>query len=136
MCEKPKFFFCKHCGNMIEMIKSSGISVVCCGEPMTELVANTEEAAYEKHIPEVTIEGNKVDVVVGSVIHPMTPEHHIAWIYLETNQGRHRKCLDVEGEPRACFRLCDGEEVIAAYEYCNLHGLWKKEVKYISRLKA
>lgn len=73
--------FCKHCGNMVEMIKSSGAAMVCCGDPMTELVANTEDAAYEKHIPVVEIDGNKVSVVVGDVIHPMTPEHHIAWIF-------------------------------------------------------
>ena len=128
MCEKPRFFICKHCGNVIQMVKSSGVKVVCCGDPMTELVANTEDAAYEKHVPVVDIDGNKVTVTVGGVLHPMLPEHHIAWIYLETNRGGHRKCLPVDGEPKTCFTLCEGEEAIAAYEYCNLHGLWKKDV--------
>lgn len=128
MCEDQRFFICKHCGNIIEMVKSSGVPVVCCGEEMDELVANTEEAAYEKHIPVVDIEGDKVTVTVGDVIHPMLPEHHIAWIHLVTNQGRQRKCLPVDGEPIACFRLCEGEEVIEAYEYCNLHGLWIKKL--------
>ena len=70
MCEKPKFFFCKHCGNMIEMIKSSGASVVCCGDPMTELVAIRKNRLMRSKIPEVEIDGNKVVVTVGSVIHP------------------------------------------------------------------
>lgn len=128
MCEDQRFFICKHCGNIIEMVKSSGVPVVCCGEEMDELVANTEEAAYEKHIPVVEIEGDKVTVTVGDVLHPMLQEHHIAWIHLVTNQGRHRKCLPVDGDPIACFRLCEGEEAVAAYEYCNLHGLWVKNL--------
>ena len=81
---EKKFYICKHCGNMIGMIKSSGVNVVCCGDPMTELKPNTVEASQEKHLPVVTIEGNIVKVKVGSVEHPMTEEHHIAWIYLET----------------------------------------------------
>jgi superoxide reductase len=128
MCEELKFFFCKHCGNIIEMVKNSGVGVVCCGEPMAEMVANTEEAAYEKHIPVVDISGNEVKVTVGSVLHPMLKEHHIAFIHLETNEGRYKKCLPVDGEPIAHFRLSDGEKVVAAYEYCNLHGLWIKEI--------
>lgn len=127
MCEDLKIFICKHCGNIIEMIKDGGVNVVCCGEPMAELVVNTEDAAYEKHIPVVEIDGNNVKVIVGSTLHPMLPEHHIAWIILETNQGRQRKCLPVDGEPIATFALSEGEKVIAAYEYCNLHGLWIKE---------
>ena len=84
---EKKFYICKHCGNMIGMIKSSGVNVVCCGDPMTELKPNTVEASQEKHLPVVTIEGNIVKVKVGSVEHPMTEEHHIAWIYLETEQA-------------------------------------------------
>lgn len=129
MCEKPRFFICKHCGNIISMVKSSGVPVVCCGEPMTELIGNTVEASYEKHIPVPEVEGDKVTVTVGSVIHPMTEEHHIEWIYLETSQGGHRKCLAPGDEPVTCFKLCKGETPVAAYAYCNLHGLWKAEIK-------
>lgn len=129
MCEeKKRFFICKHCGNIIGMIHSSGVSVVCCGEEMTELVANTTDASVEKHVPVISQEGSIITVTVGSAAHPMTKEHHIAWIYLETAQGGQRKCLAVDGEPTAKFALVEGDKVKAAYAYCNLHGLWKAEV--------
>ncbi|NLY71006.1 MAG: desulfoferrodoxin [Clostridiales bacterium] len=128
MCGKPKFFICQHCGNIIQMIYESGVKVVCCGEPMIELVANTEDAAYEKHVPVIEVDGDIVTVKVGSVAHPMVDEHYIMWIYLETNEGGHRKCLQPGDEPVLSFKLGEGEKAIAAYEYCNLHGLWKADV--------
>ena len=126
---EKKFYICKHCGNMIGMIKSSGVNVVCCGDPMTELTPNTVEASQEKHLPVVTIEGNIVKVKVGSVEHPMTEEHHIAWIYLETEQGGQRKKLAVGSKPEAEFALAGGDKVVGVYEYCNLHGLWLTKVE-------
>ena len=126
---EKKFYICKHCGNMIGMIKSSGVNVVCCGDPMTELKPNTVEASQEKHLPVVTIEGNIVKVKVGSVEHPMTEEHHIAWIYLETEQGGQRKKLAVGSIPDAEFELVGGDKVVGVYEYCNLHGLWLTKVE-------
>ena len=130
---EKKFYICKHCGNMIGMIKSSGVNVVCCGDPMTELKPNTVEAQQEKHLPVVTVEGNSVKVKVGSVEHPMTEEHHIAWIYLETEQGGQRKKLAVGSKPEAEFALAGGDKVVGVYEYCNLHGLWltKVEQKFV-----
>jgi superoxide reductase len=110
------------------MINSSGVKIVCCGEPMQELTANTVDAAREKHVPEITVEGSKVTVKVGSVTHPMLPEHYIKWIFLQTKEGMQRKCLEPGQQPEAVFALTEGDEVIAAYEYCNLHGLWKKEI--------
>ena len=126
---EKKFYICKHCGNMIGMIKSSGVNVVCCGDPMTELKPNTVEASQEKHLPVVTIEGNIVKVKVGSVEHPMTEEHHIAWIYLETEQGGQRKKLAVGSKPEGDFALAGGDKVVGVYEYCNLHGLWLTKVE-------
>lgn len=126
---EKKFYICKHCGNMIGMIKSSGVNVVCGGDPMTELKPNTVEASQEKHLPVVTIEGNIVKVKVGSVEHPMTEEHHIAWIYLETEQGGQRKKLAVGSKPEAEFALAGGDKVVGVYEYCNLHGLWLTKVE-------
>lgn len=126
---EKKFYICKHCGNMIGMIKSSGVNVVCCGDPMTELKPNIVEASQEKHLPVVTIEGNIVKVKVGSVEHPMTEEHHIAWIYLETEQGGQRKKLAVGSKPEAEFALAGGDKVVGVYEYCNLHGLWLTKVE-------
>ena len=82
-----------------------------------------------KHVPVITVEGNKVHVVVGSVLHPMTEEHSIQFIALETKQGVQRKALLPTDQPVADFVLAEGDEVVAAYEYCNLHGLWKVEAQ-------
>ena len=122
-----KFYICKHCGNIIAFAKNTGVPVVCCGEKMQELVPNTTDAAQEKHVPVITRDGNRVTVQIGSAPHPMVQEHFIEWICLQTTQGNQRKCLRPGDKPEACFMVCDGDEVVAALEYCNLHGLWKAE---------
>jgi len=94
---------------------------------MTELIPNTTDAANEKHVPVIAVDGLKVTVKVGEVEHPMLEGHHIEWIILETKKGYQKKDLAVGGKPEAEFALTAGDEVVAAYEYCNLHGLWKKE---------
>lgn len=120
-----KLFKCMHCGNIAELLEESGVPMVCCGDKMTELVPNTTDAATEKHVPAIEVDGNVVTVKIGSVEHPMVPEHHIDFIVLETNLGTQRKFLDPAGKPEAKFVLAEGEEVVAAYEYCNIHGFWK-----------
>ena len=100
------FYRCAHCGKIVSVVVDGGGTLGCCGEPMKALKANTTDAAQEKHVPVVTVEGNKAVVNVGSVDHPITPED----------------------KPHAEFVLQDGEKFVAAYEYCNLHGLWKAEV--------
>lgn len=122
---KQRFFICEHCGNIIAMVKDKGVPVFCCGQKMTELVAGTVEASAEKHIPVYKVEGNKVHVTVGSVEHPMLEAHFIEWISLETKQGNQRKVLEPGQKPEVCFAMCEGDEVVAVYAYCNLHGLWK-----------
>ena len=121
-----KFYVCEHCGNIIEFVKESGVPVMCCGQKMTELVPGTSDGAYEKHVPVVTIDGDKVIVEVGSVEHPMVEVHYIQWIAIETTRGSQRVKLQNTDKPIAEFKLADGEKFVAAYEYCNLHGLWKK----------
>ena len=118
------FYKCAHCGNIIAHINDSGVRVVCCGEEMKPLIPNTTDASGEKHVPVIKQEGNLVTVSVGSVAHPMLEAHYIQWIILETKQGRQRKLLKAGEKPAAVFALTDGDEVVAAYEYCNLHGLW------------
>ncbi len=120
-----KFYQCAHCGNIITYVKESGVKVVCCGEEMKELIPGTVDAAKEKHIPVIERDGDTVTVKVGGVAHPMLPEHYIEWIVLETNLGRQRKQLNPGQAPEAKFALVEGEEVVAAFEWCNLHGLWK-----------
>ncbi len=123
-----KFYVCAHCGNIITFVKDSGVPVVCCGEKMQEIIPGTVDAAVEKHLPVVSVEGSKVTVQVGSVEHPMLPEHFIEWIVLETSTGSQMKALTPGEKPQAVFALADGEKAVAAYAYCNLHGLWKAEV--------
>ena len=122
-----KFYVCEHCGNIIEYVKETGVPVMCCGQKMVELVPGTSDGAFEKHVPVVNVEGNTVTVKVGSVEHPMVEAHYIQWIILETNKGSHKVNLECTDKPEAIFKLTDGEEFVAAYEYCNLHGLWKSE---------
>ena len=118
-------FKCEQCGNIIAYLKDSGVRVQCCGEEMKPLVPNTTDAAGEKHVPVIAVDGNTVTVTVGAVEHPMLDAHYIEWILLETKEGRQRKTLKPGEKPVAVFSLTTGDEVIAAYEYCNLHGLWK-----------
>ena len=124
-----KFYVCNHCGNIIRFEKDTGVPVMCCGEKMEELVPGTTDAAQEKHVPAVEVTGDVVTVFVGEVEHPMEPEHYIEWIILETKDMEYKKKLNPGEKPVAAFILNEGDEVVAAYEYCNLHRLWKKELK-------
>ncbi len=120
-----KVYKCKHCGNIVVKIKDKGVPIKCCGENMEELTANTTDAAQEKHVPVYSVEGGTVKVTVGSVSHPMQPEHYIEWIALQTKEGQSIKYLAPNSAPEASFALTEGDEVKAVYAYCNLHGLWK-----------
>ena len=120
-----KFYRCDHCGNIVTFLHAAGVPVMCCGQKMTELLPGTTDASLETHVPAVEIKGGKVYVQVGSVEHPMLPEHYIQWIALETNLGSQIRYLQPGQAPKAEFVLADGEEMVAVYEYCNLHGLWK-----------
>ena len=125
--QNNKFYICEHCGNIIGMIHDAGVPMMCCGQKMTQLIPGTVEASVEKHLPVVTVDGDKVKVEVGSVAHPMAEEHSILWVYLQTDKGGQRKNLKVGEAPVAEFSLLD-EKPVAAYAYCNLHGLWKTEI--------
>lgn len=127
---KPKFLKSKGCENTVEVICSDGKdTITCCGEPMEEMKPNTSEGAAEKHLPVIEADGNTVTVKVGSVFHPMTEEHSITWVYLETKEGCQRKNLSHTGEPVTVFALTEGDEPVAAYAYCNLHGFWKTDYR-------
>ncbi len=128
MKKEPQFFICKHCGNVAEKLFDGGVGMVCCGEEMQRMVPNTTDGAAEKHVPVYTGNGRDIEVQVGSVPHPMLPEHYIGWIWLETQLGGQRKVLAPGDEPRAVFTLAPGDTAIAIYEWCNIHGLWKVDV--------
>ena len=123
---KQKFYICSHCGNIVAMIRDKGVPIICCAEKMRELIPGTSEASAEKHIPEYEVNDNIVHVTVGATEHPMTREHYIEWICLETEHGIQYAHLEPEDEPRAKFALCDGDEVRAVSGFCNQHDLWRK----------
>lgn len=122
-----KFYRCEHCKNIVEMIQDSGVKPVCCGESMTEIIPNTTDGAYDKHVPVLNVDGVNVTVAVGSIEHPMMDAHYIQWIVVETCCGVYRANLLPGEEPVAHFTIRANEKVKAVYEYCNLHGLWKTE---------
>lgn len=121
-----KFYRCRHCGNLVAVVEDAGPVPVCCGEPMELLVAGSVDAAAEKHVPAVTREGNVLRARVGSVEHPMLPEHHIQWIAVACERRLQLARLDAGEAPEAAFHVPAGAPV-TVYEYCNLHGLWKAE---------
>ncbi len=117
-----KFFKCKECGKILALLKAD--DAACCGKELAQIKANTTDAAVEKHVPVVQKEGNIVKVAVGSVSHPMEEKHFIEWIAVQTKNGFQFKELAPGQEPKAAFALADGDELVRAYAYCNLHGLW------------
>lgn len=123
-----KFYICKHCGNVITKLTSAQVPVKCCGEDMQLLEAGVTDAATEKHVPVVTVEGNLVKVAVGAVPHPMVEEHFIQWVAVETERDALVHWFHPGEAPEAVFALAEGQQVKAVYEYCNLHGLWKKDL--------
>jgi len=125
MAQEKKFYVCKLCGNIVGLIHAGGGVLSCCGQPMQELIANTTDAAQEKHVPVIEQNGSAVIVKIGSTAHPMLAEHFIQWVYLRTEKGGQRKNLFAGDAPEAHFAITPEDKVIEAYAYCNLHGLWK-----------
>lgn len=167
---ETKFYYCPICGNLVLTIEGSGVTPHCCGQPMTELIPNKSDGAGEKHVPVVkALDKRTLRVEVGSLPHPMTPEHHIKFICIETPSGFQLRRLDPAApavaefacpagelpivchpdEGCACGPECDCDddcsckggdkpcpcvdELIAAYEYCTIHGLWMADAKAIKQ---
>jgi len=126
--KNTKFYICAHCGNILETVHDAGVTPVCCGHKMDELIPGSIEASGEKHIPAVTVGENTVEVNVGSVDHPMEDAHWIEWVQLLTDKGSYRKLLNPGEAPNVKF-LLDHEKPLTVYAYCNLHGLWKTEIE-------
>ena len=118
-----KFFKCPDCGTIVIPDRFDSFEP----KKLVELIPNTTNASGEKHVPVITVDGNCVKVEVGSVAHPMLEAHYITFVVLETSQGYQKKDLKPGEKPEAVFALAEGEKAVAAYEYCNLHGLWKAE---------
>ena len=121
-----KFYRCKVCGKIIAIVKDTGVPTICCGEEMEQIIPGTTDAAVEKHVPVITVNGNTVEVKVGSVEHPMLPEHYIEWIALVGNNQVYKRDLTPQDKPEAVFPYIKGAKL---YSYCNNHALWVKEVE-------
>ena len=125
--QKREMYKCAKCGMVIEVLDTGcGIAPQCCGEEMKLLVAGSVDGAREKHVPVIEEQGDGILVKVGEIPHPMEEKHYIQWISIQTEQGNQRKALKPGQEPKAVFAMAPGDKFVAAYEYCNLHGLWKK----------
>ena len=120
-----KFYQCEHCGNLAVKLTDSGVPMVCCGAPMTEVIPGTRDAAVEKHVPILHQNGMDILIEVGQISHPMSPEHRILWIVLETNLGFHVHYLTARDSPSTTFRLDKYESIRGVYSACNLHGIWE-----------
>ena len=123
MTERLQVYKCEVCGNIVEVLHEGVGELVCCGQPMTLLVANTVDAAKEKHVPVLEKTGDGYKVTVGSVAHPMEDKHYIQWIELIADGKAYRQFLNPGEAPEAFFKVDAGQ--VSAREYCNLHGLWK-----------
>lgn len=119
-----RLFKCGVCGNLVELLEAGGGTLVCCNQQMNELVPNTVDASAEKHVPQIVRENGKVTVSVGSVLHPMIPEHYIGYIYIVAGNIVYRKKLNPGEQP--VFEMDIKDDIpIVAYEWCNIHGFWK-----------
>ncbi len=124
---KTRFFICERCGNVIAMIRDCGVAVKCCGEKMKEINPESGSGAEEKHMPVYDIKNGVVTVSVGAQEHPMTAEHYIEWICIETEDCFQYKRLQPEESPCASFFISEDDSVNAVYAFCNCHGLWKHQ---------
>jgi len=123
-----KFYMSENYANIITKLTSNGAPVLVDGKELTLIQPGSIDAAVEKHVPAVSVEGNLVRVNVGEVNHPMTPEHYIPWVALETSRGAQVRWLQPTDAPSVSFLLAEGVEAKVVYAYCNLHGLWQKEL--------
>lgn len=119
---EAKFYRCQHCGNIIYKLHDSGVAVVCCGEEMQLLISNTVDASVEKHVPVLIKKSDKIEIKIGEVPHPMTPQHYIEWIAVVTSGDISVHYLKPGDEPVANFNLTTVDQT---FSYCNLHGLWR-----------
>ncbi len=123
-----KIWKCKECNNVVAVLKEGSCIPTCCGQEMTVLEANTEDGAREKHVPVVEVNGLVATVTCGEILHPMEEAHYIEFMVLTTTEGVKIDYLKPGMEPICYFSLGEGETVVSAYAYCNLHGLWKRDV--------
>lgn len=123
-----KMYRCKICGNIVAVVNDGGVNPMCCGQDMELLSPGTSDGDTEKHVPKVTCNMNKVMVEVGAKLHPMTPEHYINMIVLETDKGAYIRFLTDNDVPSVEFTIGKDEKPIMAYSYCNIHSLFGAKI--------
>ena len=123
-----KIYRCNKCGNILVVANDGNVIPNCCGGEMELLKANETDGTIEKHVPVVECDDEKVKIKVGEDEHPMKDDHYIQMIMLETGEGYYLKFLTSKDKPQAYFKVCKNEKPIAAYEYCNIHSLFKKDI--------
>lgn len=124
-----KFLKCSSCENIVEMVVEKVASNQDCEKGLKSLVANTSDGATEKHVPVMELVDGNLHVSVGSIDHPMSPEHYIMFIAIEAGNMKMRYDLKPNDSPKAVFALNDYKGKVEVFEYCNLHGLWKNEIE-------
>lgn len=122
-----EFKKCSVCGNIVGVVHASGAPIICCGKPMESMKCETTDGSYEKHVPVYRVEGNRVIVRVGEMLHPSTNEHYIDWVAIKTNLGNQRKYVGPNQNNEIIFPILDDEKVEAVYAYCNIHQLYKSK---------
>ena len=126
MASRTEVYVCDLCGNIVEVLEGTDGVLTCCGQDMTLQKENTADAAKEKHVPLVTVNGTVATIQVGSVAHPMESQHYITWIELQQADKVQRFYLKPGEPPQAVFAIEEGVSVTVR-AYCNLHGLWKAQ---------
>lgn len=123
MAQKLEIYKCVSCGNIVEVLEGGSGQLVCCGSPMEKLAAKSTDEGTEKHLPVIEKVDGGIKVKVGSIAHPMEPEHYIQWIQLIADGRAYRQFLNPGDAPEAFFNI--EAESVSAREHCSIHGLWE-----------
>jgi len=126
MANFQQYYKCALCGNIVEVVHEGGGELVCCGQPMNLISANSIDASNEKHVPIIEKTDKGIIVKVGSIDHPMEEKHYIEWIEVTNGAWIQRKFLKPGEKPQAEFCVEYSDKLVAK-EYCNIHGLWKNK---------
>lgn len=135
MTKLNQIYKCNICGNIVEVLHTGVGELVCCGQPMELMNEKIEDERKEKHVPVIEkmrsgifCKKGGVKIKVGEESHPMEEKHYIEWIEIITADGkRGKKFLKAGDKPEAEFYT--EKEIVGARAYCNVHGLWKYDVK-------
>jgi len=134
MTEIKQIYKCNICGNIVEVLHAGVGELVCCGKPMDLLIEKNNDEGLEKHIPvigkffDADSDETRNAVVIGEVLHPMEPAHHIEWIEVIYDGSSVKKFLNPSDAPKMLFDFNNIDpEKVKLRAYCNIHGLWSNK---------